>query len=82
MEGAVSAESPDSRERRQWRAEVIALLTRIAVLLEHPLREVVEEEIPGNEESLPTWILTDSQVRAVEEAVEAAQRGRGRAFGG
>jgi hypothetical protein len=39
-------------------------------------------ELPGDEEPLPTWILTDEAVSRVEEAIEQEQRVRGRAYGG
>jgi hypothetical protein len=45
-------------------------------------REAVGIEIPGLDEPLPTWILTDEMVHHIEDAIEQEQRVRGRAYGG
>ena len=81
---------------QEWRLEVLVLLRGICeCLLRAPWMQAVSSELPeasepvvvatepsGDEEPLPTWILTDEQVSRVEGAVQSEQRVRGRAYGG
>ena len=78
--------------------EIAVLIARLVACVERALertemtvspelsdaREGVAErpEVSEDEERLATWILTDGQVSAVERAIEAEQRVRGRAYGG
>lgn len=75
-----------------WRGEVLVLLRGIAAslaqLVESHEPSVTKEpaaaavESPDANEPLPTWILTDARVNAIERAIEQEQRVRGTAYGG
>lgn len=60
---------------------ILAELRAIRVLLEGG-QGPAPGELPVAAEDLPTWLLTDSAVSRLEQAIEVEQRVRGQAYGG
>jgi hypothetical protein len=89
-EGCVIEENPEAIEA--WRRQVVGLLRGILVGVERLVAASelsgkgepasAHMEIPAEEKTYPTWILTDATVARLEEAIAQEQRVRGQAYGG